>query len=50
MPVQTNMVCLDLEAAGIEEEAWVRGGKERGLKLRGAKIVMHCRELSFIKR
>ncbi|KAL9104368.1 MAG: hypothetical protein Q9163_000668 [Psora crenata] len=41
MPVQTNMVCLDLEAAGIEQEAWVRGGKERGLKLRESRIVMH---------
>ena len=48
MPVQTNMVCLDLGAAGIEEEAWVRGGKERGLKLRESRIVMHCRESSFV--
>ena len=44
MPVQTNMVCVDLDEAGIEEGAWVRGGKERGLQLRGARIVMHCRE------
>ena len=50
MPVQTNMVCLDLDAARIEEEAWVKGGEERGLKLRGARIVMHCRESPFIRR
>ncbi|KAB5559626.1 l-allo-threonine aldolase [Coniochaeta sp. 2T2.1] len=42
MPVQTNMVCLNLDALGISEEDWVNGGAERGLMLRESKIVTHC--------
>ncbi|KAB5546822.1 l-allo-threonine aldolase [Coniochaeta sp. 2T2.1] len=42
MPVQTNMVCLNLEALGSSEEDWVNGGAERGLMLREPKIVTHC--------
>jgi len=44
MPVETNMVVLDLDAAAISEEDWVAGGKQRGLILREHRLVIHCRE------
>ena len=44
MPVQTNMVCLDLEALSTVEEYWVHGDAERGLMLRECEIVTHCHE------
>lgn len=44
MPVETNMVCLDLAAAGIDESDWVRRAAARGLRLRGSRIVTHCRK------
>lgn len=44
MPVQTNVVFLDLDTAGISVEDWVKGGARRGLLLRGHRIVTYCRE------
>ena len=44
MPVQTNVVFLDLEAAGISVEDWEEGGARRDLRLRGPRIVTHCRK------
>jgi len=48
-PVETNMVWLDLEAAGVDTGLFVERGVERGLKVIGARLVVHYREyLLFI--
>lgn len=44
LPVQTNMIMLDLKAADTDREAWVSGGTKRGLKLRNHRLVVHCRK------
>lgn len=38
---ETNMVWLDLEAAGVDEELFVRAGREGGVKVGGARLVVH---------
>jgi hypothetical protein len=30
LPVQTNIICLDLTAAGISIDKWVGGGGKKG--------------------
>lgn len=40
-PTETNMVWLDLAAAGIRNEAFIRLGKEHGLRLGGGRLVVH---------
>lgn len=39
--LETNLVWLDLNAAGIETEAFIESGKRRGVTLDGARIVCH---------
>ena len=45
LPAQTNMVWLDLEAAGLNILQWEQLGREHGLKLRGPRLVTHYRAL-----
>jgi threonine aldolase len=40
-PTETNMVWLDLEAAGIEGSDFVECGKKHGLKFYAGRIVVH---------
>lgn len=40
-PVQTNMVWLDLEAAGITEDKLIEEGQKVGLALGGGRLVVH---------
>ena len=40
-PVETNMVWLDLEHAGLSAEAFVRISKKNGLKTLGGRLVVH---------
>lgn len=40
-PTETNMVWLDLESLGVAEEEFNKLGKERGLRLSGARLVVH---------
>ena len=39
--VESNMVWLDLEAAGVEVEEFVEAGVEEGVKVMGGRIVCH---------
>ncbi|OBT80412.1 hypothetical protein VF21_00730 [Pseudogymnoascus sp. 05NY08] len=39
--VETNMVWLDLEGAGVGEEEWVRAAGRRGVKVGGGRVVVH---------
>jgi threonine aldolase len=39
--VETNMVWLDLKAAGITTDEWNKIGEERGIRLSGKRIVLH---------
>ncbi|KAI1880376.1 hypothetical protein JX265_001997 [Neoarthrinium moseri] len=41
VPQQTNMVWLDLDAAGIDEDSWESGGQERGILLHCSRLVTH---------
>ncbi|KAF8544375.1 pyridoxal phosphate-dependent transferase [Trichophaea hybrida] len=41
VPQETNMVWLDLEAAGIDEEAWEKQGEIYGLLLHCSRLVTH---------
>lgn len=41
VPADTNMVWLDLEGSGIDEDEIVRLGKEEGLLLGGSRFVIH---------
>jgi len=40
-PVETNIVWLDLKAAGIESGAWNEAGKRHGIRLDGKRLVLH---------
>jgi threonine aldolase len=40
-PVETNMVWLDLEHAGLSAETFVGISKKHGLKTRGGRLVVH---------
>lgn len=40
-PADTNMCWLDLEASGIDEDEWVKKGKELGVTLGGGRCVFH---------
>ncbi|KAJ5939617.1 L-allo-threonine aldolase [Penicillium verhagenii] len=40
-PVETNMVVLDLSSSRITADEAIRVGKEEGVKLMGARIVVH---------
>lgn len=40
-PVETNMVWLDLGPTGLSEEDFVKYGERFGLKLMGARLVVH---------
>ncbi|KAK2878178.1 hypothetical protein FQN49_001081 [Arthroderma sp. PD_2] len=40
-PVETNMVWLDLAAAGISEDDFIKRGDGFGLKLMGGRLVVH---------
>jgi threonine aldolase len=44
VPQQTNMVWLDLNAAGIDEEEWEILGREAELKLHSSRIITHFRK------
>ena len=39
--VETNMVWLDLEAAGISKETFVEAGVKEGVKVMGGRVVVH---------
>ncbi|OBT66447.1 hypothetical protein VE03_04897 [Pseudogymnoascus sp. 23342-1-I1] len=39
--VETNMVWLDLGAAGVGEEEWIRVAAEKGVKVGGGRVVVH---------
>lgn len=39
--VETNMVWLDLEAAGVAEEEWMRIGEREGVKVWDGRVVGH---------
>lgn len=49
-PVETNMVWLDLEAAGVDAGMFVERGVEKGLKVIGARLVVHYREYPLFIR
>lgn len=40
-PVETNMVWLDLEAADVSLEDFIKEGDKQGLVLRGGRLVIH---------
>lgn len=44
LPVDTNMVWLDLEKRGVSTESWVEETKKQGAKISGGRIVCHFRE------
>ena len=44
VPQQTNMIWLNLKAAGIDEIDWERTGEEYGLRLHSSRLVMHHRK------
>lgn len=44
--VETNMVWLDLDAAGIEGKRLIECGDRHGIRLSGGRIVVHYRESS----
>ncbi len=46
VPQQTNMVWLDFEEAGIDEDEWETEGERQGLMLHSSRLVMHYREFS----
>lgn len=46
LPVETNMVWLDLESSGLGPNDLADIGKEKGLKLLGGRIVVHYRKFS----
>ena len=39
--VESNMVWLDLEAAGVERERFVEEGVRQGIKFMGGRVVVH---------
>ncbi|KAK2748777.1 hypothetical protein FQN57_000358 [Myotisia sp. PD_48] len=41
IPVETNMVWIDLDAAGISFVDWEEIGRQEGLKLMGDRLVLH---------
>lgn len=41
LPVETNMVWLDLKAAGIEADEFIKMGQTEGLRLLGGRLVVH---------
>ncbi|KAI1075162.1 l-allo-threonine aldolase [Whalleya microplaca] len=43
-PQQTNMIWIDLDHAGIEEEEWEAEGRKRGLHLHSSRIIVHFRK------
>ncbi|KJY00906.1 threonine aldolase like protein [Zymoseptoria brevis] len=40
-PVETNMVWLDLEAAGVTADQFIEMGQKAGLRLLGGRLVVH---------
>ena len=44
VPQETNMVWLDLKAAGIDEVEWEKIGEKHGLRLHSSRLVMHYRK------
>ena len=40
-PVETNMVWIDLEAAGITTDKFIEEGQKAGLRLLGGRLVVH---------
>lgn len=44
LPVDTNMVWLDLEKKGVSMEVWMEETERRGVKMSGGRIVCHYRE------
>ncbi|KAI9663139.1 MAG: hypothetical protein M1821_008187 [Bathelium mastoideum] len=40
-PIETNMLWVDLAAAGCDEERWKRLGLKHGVKVDGKRIVLH---------
>lgn len=48
LPVDTNMVWLDLPAARISKAEFVRIAKEAGVRLSGGRIVLHYRKLTQV--
>lgn len=41
LPVETNMVWLDLDAAGVERPEWGEWAREEGVRLLAGRIVLH---------
>lgn len=41
LPVETNMVWLDLKAAGIKADEFIKLGETEGLRLMGGRLVVH---------
>lgn len=44
LPVDTNMVWLDLEKRGVGMEVWMEETEKQGVKISGGRIVCHYRE------
>jgi threonine aldolase len=40
-PVETNMVCVDLDAAGCSKEDFVKLAEKHGLRMLGERLVVH---------
>ncbi len=47
-PVETNMVWLDLEAAGVGKEEFVERAVEKGVKVIGGRLVVHYRMFDIL--
>lgn len=47
-PQQTNMLWIDLDQAGIEEEEWESEGQKRGLQLHSSRIIVHFRKSGLL--
>lgn len=48
LPVDTNMLLLDLEGRGIDDEIWKGAIEEGGVVIWGDRIVCHYRECSHV--
>lgn len=50
LPVDTNMVWLDLAKRGVGVEVWAEEAKKQGVKISGGRIVCHYRESSALSQ
>lgn len=50
VPHETNMLWLDLDAAGITEDEWEERAKEFGIIVYSSRIVVHYRKSALVRR